>query len=88
MACPLLSHPGVRAWILPILVGPATGRVVGCHRSGIVQGGSLLMIILGLTMRQAERVPVRADSERDPRLYVDLMPSPGGARLGLTLTYF
>lgn len=55
---------------------------------GLVQTGALVMIIAGLTMRQTVRVPARAEGDRSPSLHVDLLPSPGGGQVGLTVTHF
>lgn len=59
--------------------------------AGIGQAAGLTMFLLGLTLRRTVRVAVRAlneGDERSPTLALDLLPTPGGAQVGMTLTHF
>lgn len=86
-------------WMFIPLVGPwaALGyannddEIAFSLIAGIGQAAGLTMFILGMTLRRTVRVAVRAineSDERSPTLALDLLPTPGGAQLGMTLTHF
>lgn len=66
------------------------GEIAGAVFSGVAQTAGLMMIILGLALRQTVRVQTFAldDSERAPALSLGLAPALGGAELTATLTHF
>jgi hypothetical protein len=82
--------PLVGPWMM---LGEATNddETAGALVGGIAQVAGLTMFVLGLTLRQTVRVAVYALDGRDPRgpeLALDVLPTPGGGRLGLTLSHF
>ena len=94
----LLSNGSYSDWMWVPVIGPwvALGfadfeeEVTGAVLGGILQTVGLGMFVLGLSLRRTVRVAVYAldEGERAPELALDLLPSPGGGRVGLTLSHF
>ena len=86
------------SWSWVPLIGPwvALGYAanddesVGSIIGGIAQAAGLTMFILGISLTRTVRVARYAlgEDETAPELAFDLLPTPGGAQLGLTLTHF
>jgi len=85
-------------WSFVPLVGPwvalgyanTDAETTGSVIAGIAQTAGLAMFVLGLSLTRTVRVATYSlgDEEQAPRLAFDLLPTPGGARAGLTLSHF
>lgn len=62
-------------------------EIAGALLSGIAQVGSIVLIILGLSIRQRVRTMVMGEN-RGPEIDFTVIPTEGGAQVGLQLTHF
>ena len=94
----LSSSGDYRDWSWAPLIGPwvalgfantddeRTGSVIG----GLTQAVGATLFILGITLTRTVRVARYSfgNGDQSPELAFDVLPTPGGARAGLTLTHF
>lgn len=82
--------PLVGPWVM-LHFAATDDEVAGALVGGVTQLAGAVMFVLGVTLRQTVRVAQYSLDERDeraPQLALDVLPTPAGGMVGLTLTHF